>query len=405
MPEKQKQTPPDTLPPDFDGFDDAASSSSMPTEAPKFSLSENVGPKGALNFAKGGLTGLKDLITHPGDAIASMFQAPAVGSGGIGMNMAAPPREQERANLVTNTQQEQAQPLAEGLRTHPASTLGELLVPMGATAGLAKGFHSLPGLAEGLRPRSISLNPAEAGASELGKALGVDKPQMGQFRSAAEPEAINVINYAKLNDLPIKGTADFAKAARAAANSVQEFYSKNMLEPAAKAGKVSVRGLPTDLGEGEGRYTSLRDIDQRLTQINDELRKPVADRAGGKRVPTDPNLQAEHDALANVLYENVAKAVGATPEAVKAMRQRYGRLHTIAGAAEQSYNADLAAEGRSARGGGAGIPGTKVGMLDKLSDLVQGGREVRGNRQLLKALPKISGTPTPFPQLKDLGGK
>lgn len=401
MPEKEKD-PYENIAKPLDPDPYAASDAS--TSASGFSLEENIGPKGALSFAKGGLSGLKDLITHSGQALESMFQAPAMGSGGIGMNLASPIRESERNKLVTDVQQEQSQPLAEGLRTHPATTLGELLVPMAATAGLAKGLHALPGLPEKIFPRS-TLSPSEAGASALGKALAVDKPQMGQFRAAAEPEAINVLNYSKLNDLPIKGTADFVKAARAAANNVQDFYSKNMLEPAVKSGKVSVRGIPTELGEGEGQYTSLRDIDKRLTQINDELRKPVADRAGGKRVPTDPNLQAEHDALANVLYENVAKAVGSTPEEVKAMRQRYGRLHTIAGAAEQSYNADLAAEGRGARGGGAGIPGTKAGMLEKLSDLALGGREIRGNRQLLKALPKIAGEPTPFPQLKNLGGK
>lgn len=405
MPQKQA---PDTLPFDSDQLEDANSSHAQPVaqgaSSGGFSLGENIGPKGAFNFAKGAAKSIagigKGLLTSPGETISNLT--------GISSMKDLLPSYRTVSGIpipVPNAeglhrQTDQLNQIGTGLIQHPAETLGQIGGPALLTAGILKAPEMMKSAKASLYPQSISFTPNEVSANAMGKSLGLPEDQMASFRQSAAEELPTIKHHIDTNQLKIGGTGDLAKAAKATFQPVRDFWTQKMLLPSSESvGKISLKGIPTELGEGEGKYASLQDLDERISTINKELKREVDARKAGKTVkPSDEDLEGERRALTNILYENVGKATGNTPEAVKAFRERYGRLGDISTATERGLNRDLVKEGAAIRGGS--VPAmSNPGIMTRAANLVLGGPEIRGNRAVIRALSKVQGRETPFPTI------
>lgn len=252
-----------------------------------------------------------------------------------------------------------------------------------------------------LYPRSKNIDPAESGARDLAKALVVPTIAAKSFVNAATSEAGNILGYAKRTGLPINSTLDFAKAAEGAAREVQDFYSKEVLGPNADV-QVSVPGDYRGPKIGEGNRATLAAVENRVNAINQELspnyRKATAMQQNAANV-SDADLIAEKRALTSVLHDKLGDLNGVEPEEIAALRQRAGKLRTIADEATLSANQDTVSAGKQARGRSDIPTGTKMGLIERGIQELRGGPEIIGNRAVNSALKKVVPTDTPLPEL------
>ena len=263
-----------------------------------------------------------------------------------------------------------------------------------------------------LYPTSQSLSADISTARNLAKSLVVDPAGVNNFVKAATDETGTVVGYAQDHGIPINSKADFANAAKQTADEVQAHYSDNILGPNAQirtAVPPNYRGVGTQgikIGETPNstpQTASLGDISNRIDAINQELnpnfRKGLASQTSAANV-SDADLIAEKRTLTNILHDKLADATGLDPSSyIASVRQQAGKLRTIADEAQLSANRDLTAAGRQDAGGTTpSSVGTKQGAIDKGLQWVQGGAEVIGNRQILKALQNVAPKPLDLPQ-------
>jgi hypothetical protein len=151
---------------------------------------------------------------------------------------------------------------------------------------------------------------------------------------------------------------------------------------------------------------TLGDINDRINAINQELnpnfRKGLASQTSAANV-SDAELIAEKGKLTSILHNRLADATGLEPSDIADVRQQAGKLRTIADEAQLSANQDTAAAGKQAMGATTSAVGTKVGLIDRAMQKVQGGPEVIGNRQIISALKKVTPNPMQLPQPKISG--
>lgn len=263
-----------------------------------------------------------------------------------------------------------------------------------------------------LYPRAV-LPAAEQTARDLAKALVVDKAAAPNFIKAATSEASTVVDYAKRANIPINSTIEFSKAAEGAANEIQQFYDKNVLAPNTKA----VVSVPQAYGgtkvPGSVNSATIGDLDKRINQINAEVspnnRKATAGATSSANA-SDADLIAEKRQLTDTLHKYLADATGTTPQDIADLRQRAGKLRTIADEANASANSTLRSAGSSEQGNGPNIFSRHGGIHRAMQELV-GGPEVIGNRAIRRvvggiepsspALPTVSTKPN-FNQTRSL---
>jgi hypothetical protein len=248
------------------------------------------------------------------------------------------------------------------------------------------------------QPKSLPTN--ELAARNLAKALAVSPQGMDGFVSAATDEAGTVLDHAGRAGIPINGVADFAKAAKSASREVRDFYDQKVLGPN-RSRTASLNGIDYR-GKGlEGGKATLGDIDTRINAINQELnpnyRKALPSQTAAANV-SDADLLAEKRALAEVLHKSLGDINGIAPEDVAGLRQRAGKLRTIAEEAQLSANTDTAAAGKAARGLSQ-APTSKVGLAQQAWIKARGGPEVIGNKALKSALMDIEPKGQSFPEL------
>ena len=91
------------------------------------------------------------------------------------------------------------------------------------------------------------------------------------------------------------------------------------------------------------------------------------------------------------------------PEDIAALRQRAGKLRTIADESSLADASNLKASGNAQMGKSPLGSGGKIGLLDRGLQAIQGGPEIIGNRALNKALTGITPKNTPFPDINPPG--
>lgn len=282
-----------------------------------------------------------------------------------------------------------------------AAGAGVGAIALGKAAGAAPeaiaGAAELPGK---LYPTSRSLVADTSAARNLSRALIVDPAGVNNFVNAATDEAGTVVGYARDNGIPINSKVDFANAAKQTADVVQQHFDA-LLEPNAKT-VVSVPPSFEGPKVGEGNNATLGAVNARINAISSELksnfRKSLSSQTSAANT-SDADLIAEKNALTNVLHKNLSAATGLPPDAIADLRVQAGKLRTIADESMASANRDLTAAGKQAMGTTTSAVGTKAGLIDRGMQMVQGGPEIIGNRQVLGALrnvtPKALNLPTP----------
>lgn len=250
-------------------------------------------------------------------------------------------------------------------------------------------------------PTSQSLTPEQTAARNLGKALVVPVKAMPNFIEAATEEAGTIKGYAQSNNLPINSTVDLANAAEATAKAVQDHFNNEILAPNEKD-VVSVppdyRGTKLNV---EGKRATLGDVNNRINAINQELNQNFRQATTGQTNAanvSDADLIAEKRKLTNLLHNTLADKTGLEPEDIAALRQKAGKLRTIADEVRLSANTNTTAAGKAAMGRSDIPTGTKLGIAERLLQAVQGGPEIIGNRAVNRALKGVNPTELSLPE-------
>jgi hypothetical protein len=370
-------------------------------------------------------------IIHPIDTAGSLLKSGAYIAGtGAGVKM--PESWNPVASVVQSYQNDKAQggtALAlENLGGQAIGTVegGRMIAPVvkasipvvadaASSAGTAAS-DAASAVKSKLYPQSQSLAADTSAARNLSRALVVSPQAAPNFIRAATDEAGTITDFAQKNNLPINSKVDFANAAKATADTVQQHFQENILGPNADTVTrvpPNYRGVTSGGGMkiGETPTTTpptatLGDINDRINAINQELnpnfRKGLASQTSAANV-SDAELIAEKGKLTSILHNRLADATGLEPSDIADVRQQAGKLRTIADEAQLSANQDTAAAGKQAMGATTSAVGTKVGLIDRAMQKVQGGPEVIGNRQIISALKKVTPNPMQLPQPKISG--
>jgi len=249
-------------------------------------------------------------------------------------------------------------------------------------------------------PTSKSVTAPQAAARNLGKALVVPVQAMPNFVGAATEEAGTIKAYAKANNLPINSTVDLANAAEATAKAVQDHFNDQILKPNAE----DVVDVPSDYRgtklNVEGSRATLDDINNRINAINQELnpnyRKATQGQTSAANV-SDADLLAEKRKLTTLFQDKLADKTGLEPEDIAALRQKAGKLRTIADEVRLSANTNTTAAGKQAMGRSDIPTGTKMGLLERGIQTLRGGPEIIGNRAVNSAMRDIGPTDLVLP--------
>jgi len=419
-----KTKAPDTLPADFAGWDKPPDQETAP---PAADTQKQPGEPGAISRAISSfgsalgappmlsdyIEGPKHLLEHPIDSISmlgkSMLQSNSdtarqgyseLKSGKIipgladmlysGIPLIGP-------SLSKAGHQLESGDYAGGIGTTlgvAAPMLGGKILPAGsaAEAGTGGEASSLGNLPKKMAP--------EVSAREMTKAINPAVNEWPNFMKGTQAEAGNIIDYAKRNNINLKTQLDWAKAARGAADEANNHFKTQVLGPISKE-TASVAGTGYQ-GKGAGQASaSLADINQRITDINDELRSAYNKRESGQTrtaLAGEPELKAEKKALTDVLHNEIAKRTGLTPEQVANLRQRIGRQYSIADQTEAAVNQRESSEGKSIEGR-RDIPLNKSGMVKSIVDYARGGSTGIADRRFSRIIPKMMSSSEPLPDM------
>lgn len=247
-------------------------------------------------------------------------------------------------------------------------------------------------------PRNLSLTPEESNAQNFAKALAPPIRAVERIKGAAT-EVPSALDYAQRNNVPINGKLDFAKAAEGAGKEVQSHYDDKLLKPPSGQFQTIPEGYNGELAGNGRNQATLGQINNRVNEINAELksnfRKSLASETSGAQA-SDAELNAEKNSLTKILHQKIADYHGLQPEDVASVRQRAGKLRSLAEETKLSGNQDTVAAGR--RDGGAARTPVRS-ALEGIDDSFTGGPEVVGNRILREALqqytPKYTSLPEP----------
>jgi hypothetical protein len=196
--------------------------------------------------------------------------------------------------------------------------------------------------------------------------------------------------------LPLNTQNDYVTAAGGAAEEAKNHFKGKLLGPIENE-TVSTTGSGfRGANAGEGQTATLGEINKRITKINDELRSAYAKREAGQTreaLANEPELKAEQEALSDILHKEVAKRTGLTPEQVGGLRQRYGKMYSIADQTEAAINQRQSSAGKAIEGR-RDIPTSAAGISAELFNrVVRGGPEGIADKQFGKALPQTRGIP------------
>ena len=222
-----------------------------------------------------------------------------------------------------------------------------------ATGGLGAYLGGkLSGGNGGVSPLSSADNTALA----VTKAVNPPLAAYNSLSTAVKAQLGNVMEYAKRNGLSISNARELSAVAKGAADETQAHYSDNMLAP--YKGTL----VPVDQGPLAGQ-ASLGDVDQRINNINQDLRS-------GYRKPTDGQvnsalsgddireMNAEHAHLTDILHRSLGDLNGVDPQDIANTRIQAGQLRTIASEAQGGANAVTRGAGIQDIGAGSSLPQT-----------------------------------------------
>ena len=255
---------------------------------------------------------------------------------------------------------------------------------------------------EAISRKPIPVAPEDA-ARGLTKAVNPSVNEWPGYIKANAQEAGNIKTFAEKNNIPLKTQLDWAKAAKGAADETNGYFKEKVLGPHANE-TVSTTGTGfKGKASGEGQTATLAEVNKRIGDINDELRSAYQKREAGQTreaLANEPELKAEQKALADILHKELAQRTGLTPEQIGGIRQRFGRMYSVADQTEAAVNQRQSSAGK-ANEGRRDVPVSVAGVgVDLFNRVVRGGPEGIANRGFVRALDKTRGIPiTDLPEI------
>ena len=264
-------------------------------------------------------------------------------------------------------------------------------MPAGVAEEGAAGSMARPGT-----PAVRSIPPPEVAARAVTKAVNPAVNEWPGYMKATREEAGNIQDYAKRTNLPLNTQLDYVTAARGAAEEANNHFKGKILGPIENETVPTTGTGFTGANAGEGQTATLGEINKRIIRINDELRSAYSKRESGQTreaLANEADLKAEQQALSDILHKELAKRTGLTPEQVGGLRQRYGRMYSIADQTEAAMNQRQSSAGKAVEGR-RDVPTTAAGVgVDLFNRVVRGGPEGIANKAFVKALDKTKGIP------------
>lgn len=307
----------------------------------------------------------------------------------------------------------QAAPLVEGgIKKIPGASEALSRVAEPIAAPLSKGAEAMRAAADrfpgavgrgknaamrSLYPKNESLTPHEVAAQNLIKAMVPDEAAVPNIKSAAS-EVGDAMAAAKRKGTPVNGELDAAKALRDRGAEVQKHYTEKLMRP--HSGKF--QGVPDNYngemsGNGKNQAT-VGQINDRVDAINRELKSNFRKKLSQQTTEanaSDADLNAEKGALTKILHESLGEFNGLDPKEIADVRQRAGKLRSLADEMEASGNKKTVQAGR--RESGSTTSPFKSGM-ESAADKFSGGPEIVGNRAVKGALEGFDATEKPLPE-------
>ena len=254
------------------------------------------------------------------------------------------------------------------------------------------------------RSAASKVAPVEvkAAAKILTDAVNPLPKQMAGFEKALGEQLEKVITYAQSKGLNISSPEELSRAMKETGDWIRGHYYEKILGPV-KDRVTSIAGTVKGYGGETAASPSsatLGQLDSRLSQINAELNPKYAKGgiAGQAAVKSAAELNAEAATIRKVLYQELAKATGLTPDVIADTRKAFGSLDSLA---EQAGSA--ASKTRYAGNVAARQPVTvnpfgasgKQFVLDKAISAVRGNPIAKAMRN---AISKVESSPYRLPE-------
>lgn len=357
---------------------------------------------------RGAAAGIKQLVTHPLDSLVGM---PNMGGmPGVAYGQAGQQAQQAQIQATQQNAQNVHQfvsDTAQAAQDHPAFVAGQVAGPALLMHGIAKTLPvagRIPAALEGAKqaftqtayPENISIPPQAVATQNLVRAMIPDAAAIPNIKSAA-PELSDVLASVQKKGAAINGKLDAAQAIRDRANEIQAHYDDNVLKPNGTEINTVPGNYNGDTSGGANRAT-LNQINDRVDDINAEMksnfRKKVASQTTEANA-SDADLLSEKQGLTKILHGRLADLTGLQPEDIASLRQRAGKLRSLAQEVEISADRDSVAAGRTDTNGGAILLKNPLGSA---AEKVGGGQEIIGNRIFKNALTGFVPAENPLPQ-------
>jgi hypothetical protein len=184
------------------------------------------------------------------------------------------------------------------------------------------------------------------------------------------------------------------------ANEGQQHFHQNFLDLYASE-QISMRNMPEYQGPtmGEGKLTTLGDIDKRISDINDLVRAATRTaKTGGAEMSAMEKLGLESEVgkLRQTLSTELSKRTGVAPEDIQALRQRYGQQFELADTIDAARRSRLGQIG-AVQEGGSGIALNKTGVVDKILTRARGGQQYLADANFRSAIEPFKPQPSVYP--------
>ena len=230
-----------------------------------------------------------------------------------------------------------------------AGGLGEGTADAVATAlpfvvgALSGGGSSKANLRPGAVGPSESFVSRPAQAEAVANAINVPPNQVKPLITSLTHETGSVLDFAKRTGNPLEGVKDFAQAAQGAAEEAQGIYKNRVIDPIANERIPLPNGYQAQKGITQ---ITIGDLDQRITDLNDELRSNYQKASEGQTREAqarDAEIHEQLDQLRPQLYKEIAARTNLNVAEVQEMRQHFGRLFDIADRSNFAVNEKMRA--------------------------------------------------------------
>lgn len=405
MPEKYTHFVPDETPQQFTNFvpDDSAETSQPPQQpsiakafqgaVDKAATTEPVtGFKSVLNNLGAGATRLTlSPLAHPVQFAGGLVKTLAAGMGDqqakneLVQGMVKPFLENPSGEAVAAVPQ--AAMALIGGRTAAAEEIPSGTIPLAKNLGERFGGYRSP----------VIPTPLQA-ASKAAEAIRPPGGIMPDFEQNLATNLPKIKAFASETGNPLHSQWETSAAARELANKGLSHFKTNFMDPIQNE-QISMRSVPEYQGpvSGEGRMTTLGQIEKRLGQINDIQRAAKGKTQGAVMTALEKQgLEEEAGKLRSILYQEIGTRTGVDPNVIRDLRQSYGQQFDIADTIDAARRARLGQTGASAEMGGT-VPFSKTGILEKAMQGIRGGQDYIANARLRKAMQAFEPEKVEYP--------